>query len=227
MIVFYLFAGVIGYLLGALPFGYLVARAKGVNIFEVGSKSPGATNVRRVLGKGPGNLVFVLDALKGAVAASWALLARNEHLKVSYDFADWGLNLAGGIAGDDWVHLGVAGLVGALVGHSFSCFTKFKGGKGVATGTGGLLVIIPVSALIGGVIWALVFFTTRYVSLASIIAAASLPVSVWLRGRPTLIIIMAALIAVFVIVRHRTNIQRLLKGTENRFVKKTADESKA
>lgn len=226
MIVFVLFAAFVGYLLGALPFGYLVARAKGVNIFEVGSKSPGATNVRRVLGPGPGNLVFALDALKGAAAASWALLARSS-ASVNYNFEEWGLNLTGRISGDDWVHLGVAGLVGALVGHSFSCFTKFKGGKGVATGTGGLLVIIPVSALIGGVIWALVFFSTRYVSLASIIAAASLPVSVWLRGRPTLIICMAALIALFVIVRHRTNIQRLLSGTENRFVKNTGDETKA
>lgn len=226
MIVFVLFVGVVGYLLGALPFGYLVARAKGVNIFEVGSKSPGATNVRRVLGKGPGNLVFVLDALKGAVAASWALLARLP-VTVNYDLSDWGLDMTGHIAGDDWVHLGVAGLVGALIGHSFSCFTKFKGGKGVATGTGGLLVIIPVSALVGGVIWVLVFFSTRYVSLASIIAAMSLPVTVWLRGRPSLIIGMAGLIALFVIVRHRTNIQRLLNGTENRFVKKTVDETKA
>ncbi len=226
MIVFVLFVTVVGYLLGALPFGYLVARAKGVNIFEVGSKSPGATNVRRVLGPGPGNLVFTLDALKGAAAASWALLVHTS-VSVTYDLADWGMSLAGRISGNDWVHLGVAGLVGALIGHSFSCFTKFKGGKGVATGTGGLLVIIPVSALIGGVIWALVFFTTRYVSLASILAAASLPISVWLRGRPSLIIGMAALIALFVIVRHRTNIQRLLNGTENRFVKKTGDETKA
>lgn len=226
MIVFVLFAGVMGYLLGALPFGYLVARAKGVNIFEVGSKSPGATNVRRVLGPGPGNLVFVLDALKGSAAAAWALLAYTS-VSVSYNLDEWGMNLVGRIEGDEWVHLGVAGLVGALIGHSFSCFTKFKGGKGVATGTGGLLVIIPVSALIGGVIWALVFFTTRYVSLASIVAAASLPVSVWLRGRPALIIVMAAAIALFVIVRHRTNIQRLLNGTENRFVKKPAADPKA
>ncbi|MFZ9681911.1 MAG: glycerol-3-phosphate acyltransferase, partial [Cephaloticoccus sp.] len=75
MILFVLFTGALGYLLGSLPFGYLVARAKGVNIFEVGSRNPGATNVRRVLGRGPGNLVFALDVLKGTVAASWALLA--------------------------------------------------------------------------------------------------------------------------------------------------------
>lgn len=225
MTVFHLFVAVLGYLLGALPFGYLVARAKGVNIFEVGSKSPGATNVRRVLGKGPGHLVFTLDALKGAVAGAWALLAKTE-VSVTYDLEEWGLSTSGHIAGEDWVLFGVLGLIGALVGHSFSCFTRFRGGKGVATGAGGLLVIMPVSALIGGVIWAVVFFATRYVSLASILAAASLPLSVWLRDRPPLLIVLAALIALFVIIRHRENIRRLLSGTENRFVKKPVDEAK-
>ncbi len=225
MSLFHLFVVVIGYLLGALPFGYLVARAKGVNIFEVGSKSPGATNVRRVLGKGPGNLVFALDALKGAVAGAWALLAKTE-VSVTYDLEEWGLSTSGHIAGDDWVLFGVLGLIGALVGHSFSCFTRFRGGKGVATGAGGLLVIMPVSALIGAVVWAVVFFSTRYVSLASIFAAVSLPLSVWWRDRPPLLIVMAVAIALFVIIRHRENIRRLLNGTENRFVKKPVDEAK-
>ncbi|MBP9913570.1 MAG: glycerol-3-phosphate 1-O-acyltransferase PlsY [Opitutaceae bacterium] len=226
MIYFVLIAVVWGYLLGALPFGYLVARAKGVNIFEVGSRNPGATNVRRVLGSGPGNLVFALDALKGAVAASWGLLG---HLggTITYDLSEWGLTASGHLGSDELAWLGVIGLVAAMVGHSFSCFTKFRGGKGVATGTGGLLMIMPVSVLIGAVVWSIAFFATRYVSLASILAAVSLPVSVWLRGRPALLIGMAALIALFVIVRHRTNIERLINGTENRFVKKTADDPKA
>jgi glycerol-3-phosphate acyltransferase PlsY len=120
----------------------------------------------------------------------------------------------------------VLGLIGALVGHSFSCFTRFRGGKGVATGAGGLLVIMPVSALIGAVVWAVVFFSTRYVSLASIFAAVSLPLSVWWRDRPPLLIVMAVAIALFVIIRHRENIRRLLNGTENRFVKKPVDEAK-
>ena len=226
MIVFHLFVGLIGYLLGALPFGYLVARAKGVNIFEVGSKSPGATNVRRVLGKGPGNLVFALDAFKGALAASWALLSRTG-VSVTFDLEEWGLTAAGRIAGDDWVNLGLAGLVGAMLGHSYSCFTKFRGGKGVATGAGGICVIIPISALVGGVVWLLVFYSMRYVSLASILAAASLPVTVWLRGRPFPLVVMAALIALFVIIRHRDNIRRLAQGTENRFNRKTAGTSES
>lgn len=221
MIAFYLFVGLIGYLLGALPFGYLVARAKGVNIFEVGSKNPGATNVRRVLGRGPGNLVFALDACKGALAASWALLSRSA-VSVTYDMEEWGLTAAGRIADDDWINLGLAGLAGAMLGHSYSCFTKFRGGKGVATGAGGICVIIPISALVGGVVWLLAFYSTRYVSLASILAAVSLPVTVWLRGRPVPLVVVAALIALFVVIRHRDNIRRLAQGTENRFSRKTA-----
>jgi glycerol-3-phosphate acyltransferase PlsY len=222
MIAFFILVAAIGYLLGALPFGYLVARAKGVNIFEVGSKNPGATNVRRVLGKGPGNLVFALDFLKGSLASSWALMAPTAGFYC--DIPELGLDFA--IAGETWVHVGVAGLIGAMVGHSFSCFTKFKGGKGVATGAGGILVIIPVSALIAAAVWLVVFLLGRYVSLASILAAASLPLTVWLRDRPPLVIVLTALIALFVIIRHRENIKRLLNGTENRFVNKPPQEPK-
>ena len=222
MIVFILFTGLIGYLLGALPFGYLVARSKGVDIFTVGSKSPGATNVRRVLGKGPGNLVFLLDVLKGAVASSWAPL-QYAPLDVVYDLSDWGLDLQGQIVGVAWVPLGIAGLVGAMLGHSFSCFTKFRGGKGVATGAGGFFMVMPVSALIAAVVWVLVFLISRYVSLASMISAATLPFSAWALGRPASAIIIASFIAAFVIFRHRANCSRLLNGTENRFVKKKPD----
>jgi glycerol-3-phosphate acyltransferase PlsY len=224
MLVAYLIVLAVGYLLGALPFGHLVARAKGVNIFEVGSRNPGATNVRRVLGKGPGNLVFALDALKGAVASAWALLARTEAV-FTCEMPEWGLDFM--VGGEGWTLLGVAGLVGAMLGHSFSCFTKFKGGKGVATGAGGIFVIIPVSALIAAAVWALVFFAFRYVSLASMLAALSLPLTVWLRDRPPLVITLTALITLFVIFRHRENIKRLLNGTENRFVKKSPEEPKA
>jgi glycerol-3-phosphate acyltransferase PlsY len=224
MLIAYLIVLAVGYLLGALPFGYLVARAKGVNIFEVGSRNPGATNVRRVLGKGPGNLVFALDALKGALASAWGLLARTEAVFIC-DVPEWGLDFM--VGGERWTLLGVAGLVGAMLGHSFSCFTRFKGGKGVATGAGGIFVIIPVSALIAAAVWALVFFAFRYVSLASMLAALSLPLTVWLRDRPPLVITLTALIALFVIFRHRENIKRLLNGTENRFVKKSSEEPKA
>ena len=163
------FTALVGYLLGSLPFGYLVARAKGVNIFEVGSKNPGATNVRRVLGAGPGNLVFALDALKGSVAAAWALGALGSKMVVDLDAPLLNL-LNRTYVGADWVNLGMAGLVGALLGHSFSCFTGFRGGKGVATAAGGCLVLMPIATLIGAAVWAVTFYSSRYVSLASILA---------------------------------------------------------
>lgn len=193
----------VGYLLGSLPFGFLVARAKGVNIFEVGSRNPGATNVRRVLGSGPGNVVLALDAAKGAAAAlaPWAyrLVARES---------------APALGQAAYGYLAIAGLVGAMIGHSFSCFTHFKGGKGVATGAGGFLVLFPVGGVIAAAIWAATATLTRFVSLASMIAAVSLPISAYFLGRSPVLVGMSALIAAFVIVRHRTNISRLLAGTE-------------
>lgn len=208
-----LIALVIGYFLGALPFGYLVARAKGVDIFTVGSKNPGATNVRRVLGSGPGNLVFFLDALKGAVATGLPLLVK------WYQGAECACTL------DEVQQFAIAGLIGALLGHSFSCFTKFRGGKGVATATGGLLVLMPITLLIGAALWTITFYASRYVSLASILAAVSLPVSAFFLKEPKLLLGLTVLIAVLVVVRHRTNIQRLMNGTENKFVKKPKDAS--
>ncbi len=216
-------AAIVGYLLGALPFGYLVARAKGVNIFEVGSRNPGATNVRRVLGPGPGNLVFALDGLKGAIAASWALLSFTT-ATMNYVVDESALAETGSVAGAGWTALGVTGLIAALVGHSFSCFTKFRGGKGVATSMGGLIVLMPLATLIAGAAWAAVFFTSRYVSLASIASAVVLVVAAYLLKLSGVLVGMAVAVAAFVILRHRTNIVRLLNGTENRFVKKNTPE---
>ncbi len=200
-----LIAAASGYVLGALPFGFLVARSHGVDIFEVGSKSPGATNVRRVLGAGPGNTVFVLDALKGAVAAGWPLLLAF----YVYRLPEGRTQL-----------LGYCGLASALVGHSFSCFTRFRGGKGVATAAGGLVVLLPLVTVIAALIWSSCFYLTRYVSLASILAALSLPVSTYLLGRGRLALGVTGVVAVFVAVRHRTNVQRLLNGTEKKFERK-------
>jgi acyl phosphate:glycerol-3-phosphate acyltransferase len=210
-----LIAAVAGYFLGALPFGYLVARSKGINIFEHGSKNPGATNVRRVCGKGPGNLVFALDALKGAVATGWPMLAlwltRYDLGTASEaEYVDRGLWLL------------ITGLVAALIGHSFSCFTKFKGGKGVATASGGLIVLMPLPLLAALGVWLVTFYSTRFVSLASILSAAALPIAAYFFKQPSLLIGLAAVIAVFVALRHRSNIVRLLNGTETKFVKKSA-----
>ena len=213
-----LIALAVGYLLGSLPFGYLVARSKGVNIFEVGSKNPGATNVRRVLGSGPGNLVFFLDALKGAIATLWPRLLG----RFSTDLPQSAATL---FPPERALEAAVAGLIGALLGHSFSCFTKFRGGKGVATATGGLLVLMPIALIIGAVVWAATFYSSRYVSLASIFAAISMPISAFFLREQRLLLGLTVLIAVLVVIRHRTNIQRLLNGTETKFVKKTAPAS--
>lgn len=200
-------AAFIGYLFGSLPFGYLVARAYGVDIFKAGSGNPGATNVKRVLGekfgaKGrrAGNLVFVLDAVKGAAAAAWLALPL--------------------LHAPDARLLGLIGVIAAVLGHSFSVFTKFKGGKGVATAAGGLVVLIPVSCLIGALVWLATFALTRYVSLGSVLAAVAVPAVSWLRGNPLPFSLVATALGLFVIVRHRENIKRLIAGTESKFARK-------
>jgi acyl phosphate:glycerol-3-phosphate acyltransferase len=204
----------LGYLLGSVNFAVLVAKKHGVDILKEGSGNPGATNVKRVLGKGPGNLVFALDALKGFVGAGLPHLFLKFDSKVPVSDALQILYFAC-----------VAGFVGTLLGHCFSCFLKFKGGKGVASTIGGLLVLLPVPILIGAAIWGLVFLSSRYVSLASIALGVSLPLSCWLLplvtslkfGQPEFWF--AAAIAAFNVWTHRSNIGRLLTGTENRFVK--------
>ena len=204
----------LGYLIGSVNFAVLVAKKRGVDILKEGSGNPGATNVKRVLGKGPGNLVFALDVLKGFVGAGLPHLL----LRVGETPA----------AADIHFTICVAGLVGTLLGHCFSCFLKFKGGKGVASTIGGLLVLLPVPILIGALIWGIIFLLSRYVSLASIALGVSLPLTCWLLplafpkhfspGQPQFWF--AAALAAFNVWTHRSNIGRLLNGTENRFVKK-------
>ncbi len=221
-------AAVAGYFLGALPFGWLIARKFGINIFEHGSKNPGATNVKRVLGekfgktgKRAGNVAFLCDAVKGAVAAGWPMWLLGSSNLLAIESVDGSTAI---MTSPDAVPMAITGLVFALVGHSFSCFTRFKGGKGVATSAGGLLVLLPVPAAISLVVWVIVFETSRYVSLASIVAAVALPAAAWLiPGNPLAFAILATVMGVFVIIRHRANIGRLLNGTENKFVKKSAN----
>lgn len=206
---------VAGYLLGALPFGYLVARSRGVDIFAVGSKSSGATNVRRVLGPGPGTAVFLLDTLKGALAAGWPLLFALFYMSAHPEPAQ-----AAGASAAAFRHVDLLGYLGlgfALVGHSFSCFTRFRGGKGVSTAAGGFLVLMPYVAAVSATIWVVVFYASRFVSLASILAALSLPVSAALLSRGRIALWVTAATAAFVVVRHRANIGRLVAGTEKRF----------
>jgi glycerol-3-phosphate acyltransferase PlsY len=203
----------LGYLIGSVNFAVLVAKKHGVDILKEGSGNPGATNVKRVLGKGPGNLVFALDALKGFVGAGLPYLL----LRINPN--DLFIN-------EIFFVVCVAGFIGTLLGHCFSCFLKFKGGKGVASTIGGLLVLLPVPILIGAAVWGLVFTLSRYVSLASIALGVSMPLSCWLLPLCTALKFgqsefwFAAAIAAFNVWTHRSNIGRLLAGTESRFVKK-------
>jgi glycerol-3-phosphate acyltransferase PlsY len=213
-----LVTAVVGYLLGALPFGYLVARAKGVNIFEVGSKNPGATNVRRVLGHGPGNLVLFLDAAKGALAVG---LAYVHYVWTSSEFS------ISAAYSSEVLARPIAGLVGALLGHSFSCFTGFRGGKSVATGAGGFIVLFPAGAGIALAVFGATVLATRYISLGSMLAALTLPISAFALHRPAALIAVSGAVAAFVIIRHRANISRLLAGAESKVGAKKPDEPKA
>lgn len=185
-----------GYLIGSISFAVLISRRQGVDIFTEGSGNPGATNVKRVLGSKWGNAVFALDALKGLVAAGWPILVFSE------------------------IRLAVIGLIAAIIGHSFSVFLKFRGGKGVATTMGGLLAIMPMSLVIGLLAWVAVFYATKLVALASILFAFSLPASAfYLYGQSDPRFTLSMMLCILIVFRHRSNIRRLLQGKENSFKK--------
>ena len=185
---------IIGYLLGAISFAVIIARSKGVDIFKEGSGNPGATNVKRILGRKWGNAVFALDALKGFAAAGLPLLVYH----------------------DD--RLAVIGLIAAILGHSFSVFLKFRGGKGVATTIGGLLALMCPTLLIGLVVWLIIFYTKKVVALASIFFAVSLPMSAYfIYGTEDPRFYLGVVLALFIVVRHRSNIIRMFSGKENKF----------
>ena len=190
----------LGYLIGSLSFGYWIAKANGVDIFAVGSRSPGATNVKRSVGKAAGNWVFALDFLKGLAATGWPILV----------YSDTGYSDA----------YGLIGLFAAVIGHSFSLFTGFRGGKGVAAMLGGVVALMPISAFIGIGVWLVAFYTTRYVSVASILMAVSLPISNRILDTSPALQWVAIALALVVVLRHKSNIARLMKGEENRFEKK-------
>lgn len=200
----YILIAAASYLLGSIPFGFLVAKAKGVDIRKVGSCNIGATNVFRTLGKGPGILTFVLDALKGFVSTFW--------------IPALAVMLCGGEVNSNMKLLG--GLI-AVVGHTWPLFLGFKGGKGVATSAGMLLGIVPAAVGIAFAAWVLFFLLTRYVSVASIVAAIVLGSLVWIPkfyidiGLPSAILL--SLLALAVVLRHRSNMARLAKGRESRF----------
>ena len=185
---------IVAYLLGSIPFGYLIVRGKsGADIRETGSGGTGATNVSRRAGKAAGVLTLLLDAAKGCVAV---LIAR-------------------AVSGEDWVIAAAA--IAALVGHIFPLWLGFRGGKGVATGVGIFLVLAPIALLCAGIVFVAVVVLTRYVSLGSLTAAALIPVLVWLQSDSQSLVVAAVAGALLIVFAHRGNIQRLASGTESRF----------
>ena len=198
----FIWALLIGYFLGSINFAVLVAKYKGLDLFSLGSGNPGATNVKRTIGPFWGNTVFFLDFSKGylAVFLSQSILA---------------------LEGLNFDLLGILGLLGTILGHSFSIFLKFRGGKGVATTMGGLLALMPWVLLLGLAAWLMVFFSTRVVALASIVFAISLPISFYfLHDFSDVRWIFCIVLAILIVVRHYSNIQRLLSGKEHDFSKK-------
>lgn len=183
---------IVAYLIGSIPFGYLIVRGKiGADIRQTGSGGTGATNVSRRAGKVAGVLTLVLDALKGSAAV---LIAELTH--------------------SDWIIAAAA--IAVLVGHIFPVWLGFRGGKGVATGAGVFLVLAPVALLCAGVLFLAIVFFTRYVSLGSIVAAATIPLFVWLLSDSHPLLIAAVLGAFLIVFAHRGNIGRLAHGTEAR-----------
>ena len=191
---------IIAYLIGSIPFGYLIVRTKGGgDVRQTGSGGTGATNVSRRAGKAAGVLTLLLDASKGAAAV---LIAQT-------------------VGGSEWVKAAAA--IAVIVGHIFPVWLGFRGGKGVATGVGVFLILAPMALLCAGVVFVSIVFFTRYVSLGSVMAAVLIPVFVWLQNvfvepvadlRPLL---MAAVVgALLIVFAHRGNIERLARGTESR-----------
>jgi len=200
----WLFCGVCAYLLGAVPFGFLIAKLKGVDIRTVGSGNIGATNVFRSVSKPLGVLTFALDTLKGFCGVQLMPLA---------------LACLTGSAIDGMALPVFCGAM-TVAGHNWTCFLGFKGGKGIATSAGMLLGLSPAGVGIALLVWIVAFVSTRYVSVASIIAAVAMGIAVWplhLNTQGVWFPAVLTLLALVAIWKHRTNIARLRAGTESRF----------
>jgi len=205
----YILTAFAAYLLGSIPTGFLVAKARGVDIRTVGSGNIGATNVFRFLGKPAGIFVLFADALKGWLAVFVVTYLVNQAFRLPQDqlTQEW-LKICAGVC--------------AVLGHNFTCWLHFKGGKGIATSAGVLTALVPLSLIIILSVWIVVFALTRYVSLASICASFMLPFAAWLTHESVTMIAITAALGILAIYKHKTNIKRLLNGTESRLALKKA-----
>ena len=192
----------IAYVLGSIPNALWVGKTfKNIDVREHGSKNTGSTNATRVLGAKLGIFTLILDILKGALPTYLGIVL--------------GANLLTRITGIDKLDIIVIGMA-AILGHTFSLFLKFKGGKAVATTLGVFLVLVPYAILILLVVFFVIFGLTKYVSLASIVSAVALPITVYLTTRHIPLTILGIIIGLLVIIRHKENIKRLINGTETK-----------
>jgi len=207
----YLASAVVAYFLGSIPWGYLAGKLKGVDLHKEGSGSTGATNALRVLGKPWGYTVFALDALKGSLAVI-AAFQISERIFAATPA--------------ETISAGVVAAIFAVIGHSYPVWLKFQGGKGIATSAGIMLALFPPPVFASGLfVWLVLFYSTRFVSVASLGAAVALPsasaVMWWLGDCDAIRTSIAAAMCVLAVWRHKSNISRLMAGTEKRFEKKT------
>jgi glycerol-3-phosphate acyltransferase PlsY len=223
----------LAFLLGSIPFGLLIAKTQGIDIRAHGSGNIGATNVMRVMGKKFGIPCLLLDILKGFLPVAIAvnlLQITGRPVQVPLGLPDaWVMKLADDSALQvQVVHILTA--LAAVLGHNYSPWVGFKGGKGIATSAGVLIGLMPFAVLILLAVWLLLFLTTRYVSVASVGAAGALPLLTlwgsWHHGRiqdgtwNKPLFVFSIIIAVLAAWKHRTNFRRLRDGTENRFERK-------
>jgi glycerol-3-phosphate acyltransferase PlsY len=204
----------IAYLVGAIPWAFIIGKFNGIDIREHGSGNVGATNIRRTLGKKLGIICFLLDFFKGFIPVFVIIiLCKYDVLSISIDYAF------------------IISALAVITGHIWPVFLGFKGGKGVSTMAGVLLAVAPLSLLIGLIVWIFFFYSYRFVSLASICAAITLPITAYLISKykiynlTTTMLTVLLCMALLVIVKHKTNIVRLIKGTENCFEKKKGSEN--
>jgi glycerol-3-phosphate acyltransferase PlsY len=209
----YALIAVASYLLGSIPTGFLVARVKGIDIRKVGSGNIGATNALRVLGKPAGILVLLVDALKGWVAVRVVAMLIVEQFS-SPD-----------LLGGDRVLAAIVASLFAVLGHNYPCWLGFKGGKGIATSAGVLTALVPWALLIILSVWIVLCAATRYVSIGSLAASATLPFATWLTTRDWTLTAVTGAMGVLAIYKHKGNIQRLMNGTEPRFGQKKPEEA--
>jgi glycerol-3-phosphate acyltransferase PlsY len=224
LILIYVATALAAYLLGSIPTGYLVARAKGIDIRSVGSGNIGATNAMRVLGKPAGIFVLLMDALKGFVACkilpplvfNWIA----PHFPNTAGYFDAPFNIQ---PSDLEMKFTVLAGVFAVLGHNYTCWLKFKGGKGIATTAGVFLALAPWALLIALGVFLLALLLTRYVSIGSMAAAVALPAAVWIMTPQNILLgVVATALGAMAIYKHKGNLQRLIAGTENRLGKKNS-----